>query len=330
MKPKIFIASSSEKSKIASFLAKKLKNTADVTVWFKDVAELSEFFIDSLLRKIDETDYGIVIMAPDDILIQRTVEYQTPRDNVLLELGIFIGKLGRQYSFLVCPDFIENLHIPSDLFGITVSKYNSNKSYNIAFKSVLKEIKAEINNHKKLDQKNQPIYNKIFRLLNLYIIEYSNLSGVEIKDIGIHYWKIQYKTDNQYLMRKVRSRLSSVTPSKERLYKYGEAIVGQCWKTQSDIGVNLFDSKYDNLNQDEWDKLSDYEKVSQDYQEFLNAKKYFKAIFVTPIVNQNKEIIGCLSLNIEKESNINYQSLWTNEIKETFRKTAEIISILEN
>ena len=46
----------------------------------------------------------------------------TPRDNVVFELGLFIGRIGRQRSLLVEPRG-EEIKLPSDLSGITALTY---------------------------------------------------------------------------------------------------------------------------------------------------------------------------------------------------------------
>jgi predicted nucleotide-binding protein len=45
-----------------------------------------------------------------------------PRDNLIFELGLFTGTLGRAKTFLVkCRD--EDIELPSDLLGVTTVEY---------------------------------------------------------------------------------------------------------------------------------------------------------------------------------------------------------------
>src|SRR5262249_42662140 len=46
------------------------------------------------------------------------------RDNVIFELGLFIGRLGRDRNFIVVPSGQSEMHILTDLSGVTLLEYN--------------------------------------------------------------------------------------------------------------------------------------------------------------------------------------------------------------
>ena len=53
-----------------------------------------------------------------------------PRDNLLFELGLFTGALGRARTFMVyCRD--DKLHLPSDLAGVTAATYPAREDDNL-------------------------------------------------------------------------------------------------------------------------------------------------------------------------------------------------------
>ncbi len=60
----------------------------------------------------------------------RDKEHHAVRDNVLFELGVFIGHLGIDRSFIVTPRGTENFHLPSDLLGLTSLNYDPNRQDN--------------------------------------------------------------------------------------------------------------------------------------------------------------------------------------------------------
>ena len=54
-----------------------------------------------------------------------------PRDNIVFELGLFMGALGRSRTFLVQPRGA-GLKVPSDLMGITPLTYEAGLSDELA------------------------------------------------------------------------------------------------------------------------------------------------------------------------------------------------------
>lgn len=128
MKPTLFIASSSEFLDLASALQESLERVAEVTVWNQDVFKLSRYNIESLLETLEASDFGVFIFTPQDVINIRGEEKLTVRDNVLFELGLFIGKLGRERCFIVAPrGSEEEIHLPSDLLGMTPALYEPDR-----------------------------------------------------------------------------------------------------------------------------------------------------------------------------------------------------------
>jgi hypothetical protein len=68
------------------------------------------------------------------------------RDNVILELGMFIGRLGTERSFIIRPHRSNELHLPSDLAGVNVGYYDPSRKDNLksALNSVCQQIKNAI------------------------------------------------------------------------------------------------------------------------------------------------------------------------------------------
>ncbi len=127
MKPRAFIGSSVEGLPVAYAVQQNLLHDAEVTVWDQGVFELSATTIESLTNAVGMTDFGIFVFSPDDVTRMRGAEANSVRDNVLFELGLFIGKLGRGRVFFLIPTDSPP-HIPSDLLGIAPAKYQTNRA----------------------------------------------------------------------------------------------------------------------------------------------------------------------------------------------------------
>ena len=126
MKPKVFVASSVEGLDIAFPLQVNLQHDADITVWSQGVFSLSVTPLDSITEALNASDFGIFVFSPDDETKMRGNVTDTVRDNVIFELGLFIGKLGKRRCFIVMPDNID-FHIPTDLVGVTPAKYSGER-----------------------------------------------------------------------------------------------------------------------------------------------------------------------------------------------------------
>lgn len=127
MKSRVFIGSSVEGLGIAYAIQQNLLHNAETTVWDQGVFELSSTTIESLTKVLSTSDFGIFVFSPDDILKIRSKESPTVRDNVLFEMGLFIGRLGRDRVFFIVPE-ASDFHIATDLLGITPGKYDANRS----------------------------------------------------------------------------------------------------------------------------------------------------------------------------------------------------------
>lgn len=127
-KPRIFLASSVEGLDVANAINESLDYDAEIVHW-KNGFDLSSYTIDSLMEKSRTVDFAIFVFTPDDVSTIREQSHIVVRDNVLFELGLFIGSLSKERCFIIKPRGID-LHFPTDLLGLTPADFEGNRSDN--------------------------------------------------------------------------------------------------------------------------------------------------------------------------------------------------------
>lgn len=145
-KPRIFIGSSVEGLSIAEHVQLGLDHQAECTLWSQGVFGLSGGTLDSLLRAVKDYEFAVLVLTPDDLVHKRDTTQNSPRDNVLFELGLFMGALGRDRTYIVyCRD--EKPNLPTDLAGVTPATFakRSDDNLHAALGPVCTHIKTAIN-----------------------------------------------------------------------------------------------------------------------------------------------------------------------------------------
>ena len=150
-KPQIFIASSVEGVNVAYAAQELLEYSAECTVWNQGVFNPSSYTIPDLIERLKISDYGIFVFSIDDTAIIRGEEKEVVRDNVILELGLFMGTIGQKNCFIIIPNSSEESHLPTDLAGITMLKYDAKRkdgNLNAALGPSINRIRNVISNSK--------------------------------------------------------------------------------------------------------------------------------------------------------------------------------------
>jgi hypothetical protein len=122
--PRLFIASSREALHVAEAVNIKLEDVARVKQW-DNAFDLSSMTLPALIQRTQETEFAVFVFHKDDQTIIRGNAYSTVRDNVLFELGLFIGALGIDKCFVLIPRSVEGeFRLPTDLAGLTLAAYD--------------------------------------------------------------------------------------------------------------------------------------------------------------------------------------------------------------
>jgi len=153
-KPALFIASSVEGLAVADAINENLDYDVHCTVWRAGTFKLSSQTIDDLVKKSSTVDFAVFIFTPDDLATIREKEHVTARDNVIFELGLFIGAIGKERCYIVKPRGVE-MHLPSDLLGMNAADYavdRPDRDVSSALNSACKQIKDRIKEKGPIDR----------------------------------------------------------------------------------------------------------------------------------------------------------------------------------
>lgn len=82
----------------------------------------SRYPLEDLDKQLRISDFAVLVLGPDDLVLSRGRISDAPRDNVVFELGFFMGALTRDRTFMVIPRGAET-KVPSDLLGLTPLSY---------------------------------------------------------------------------------------------------------------------------------------------------------------------------------------------------------------
>jgi CRP/FNR family cyclic AMP-dependent transcriptional regulator len=126
-KPLVFLGSSSEQCVVADALhAGLLALDHDPRHWLRDrVFKPSTFTMHGLDALARTADIAVLVLHPDDTAVTRGSDRPVPRDNLVLEFGLFAGAIGLQRTIGLRPRGAVSL--PSDLNGLTFIEYDAPK-----------------------------------------------------------------------------------------------------------------------------------------------------------------------------------------------------------
>lgn len=145
-RPVMFVGCSTESLSIARAIQSAFEHDPIVVrVWTEDTFKASQFPVESLERELAKVDFAALVLSPVDTVISRGSAAGAPRDNLVFELGLFMGALGHTRTFLLHPRG-SDIKIPTDLAGFTPLTYQTspNGPVSITVASACEEMRAAI------------------------------------------------------------------------------------------------------------------------------------------------------------------------------------------
>jgi predicted nucleotide-binding protein len=138
----IFIGSSRESLPVAQAIANCIPTGLAIPqLWTDGVFGASHFPINDLEAQLDRADFAVLVLGPDDRVESRGTEQDAPRDNVVFELGLFMGACTHRRVFLAIPRGLD-VKIPSDLLGLTPLHYLGNDA--VALEARVSDLGAQL------------------------------------------------------------------------------------------------------------------------------------------------------------------------------------------
>lgn len=122
--PKIFIGSTSEKIELAKALKLQLGDRdLQAKLWSQGTTfTYNKATLDGLIDIAKDSDFACFFIDAEDIAIVRGETKNIPRDNVIFEIGLFMGELGRDRVFIIMNRNVK-IDKPSDFDGLNFMKY---------------------------------------------------------------------------------------------------------------------------------------------------------------------------------------------------------------
>lgn len=127
LRPKMFIGSSSEAMdrRIPQRFRDKLREFVDATLWTQARQfDTGNSTMDALFEAANEYDFALLLFTPDDEVKSRGESQPAPRDNVVFELGLFMGALGPDRVFGVMESG-KDLKLPCDIDGTNIRRFST-------------------------------------------------------------------------------------------------------------------------------------------------------------------------------------------------------------
>jgi CRP/FNR family cyclic AMP-dependent transcriptional regulator len=146
-KIRVFIVSSVEALPIARAVENAFEHdNFHVVLWPNDVFRIANYPIEDLERELEVADFAVAIAQPDDLVNVRKRKRPAPRDNVIFELGFFMGRLGRTRAILMEPKG-EDVKLPTDLKGVTTISYKhaTGSGLSVAMSPACNKLRDHIN-----------------------------------------------------------------------------------------------------------------------------------------------------------------------------------------
>src|SRR5687768_17337537 len=135
-KPRVFVASASSGVDYAYAIQANLEDDVETILWMDSFSPGTPTFI-SLFETLNSCDFALAVSRYD-------LGNQKLKPNLLFKLGLFVGSMGSERTFLVAPTGAQR-YLPPDLRGLNLLSYDPKTSNpGVAIRPACKEIRKHI------------------------------------------------------------------------------------------------------------------------------------------------------------------------------------------
>jgi hypothetical protein len=119
---KLFICSSVASLDVALALKNNLSGDFMVTTWKENTFQLGHHNLDSIIKASTKYHYVLLVLTPDVVQTFNNNTTANVKDNIIFEMGFFIGIFGKERTFFIvenAPDF----KLPTYVSGINYTDF---------------------------------------------------------------------------------------------------------------------------------------------------------------------------------------------------------------
>lgn len=296
-KPRILVGSSKEGLPLAHAFKDLLEPDIEVQLWNDAFFAPGEFTLESLEIRSRSFDGALVVGTADDRVTSRGAEFDSVRDNLLFEFGMFVAMFGRRKAILALEGLGET-KIPSDLFGLTCVGFSRTDPANEGVEAACLEVKRVVSAFS-LDVIEQDFGLRLEGVLRAFLGDLQGALGAP-PQLGFHVWVVDQRVEPPMLVRVARSRTSPKAPLGKE-FAEGEGIVGECWRTAAPVYVDFSEEPYRTINESSWIDFGPGARKGMSYELLTRSRERYRVVGATPLISDlstGARVLGCLSYNV--------------------------------
>ena len=155
------------------------------------------------------------------------------------------------------------------------------------------------------------------------LVQVVQASGLDWKDVGINAFLVR-RTPRWFgtpvLHRVGRERIRNTPPPSNVVWTKGKGVIGRCWATATDQGVNLaaLFGPDPVLTESDWLARPEADRIGMSFSDYEKTKNH-GAVVATPILDREGEVIGVVSADAPGDA---FDRLWNDNVREALGATA--------